>query len=151
MLHNAAKFDVDDKSFTQEIQQLGLPKENVDAVIKQYRDHKDALRVQLAKESYKVSNLLDVSWRVDQLLGSSEVEETFVEPLAHIKLQVDTQPQRGAITAEQKYNYGNNTDEIILSDGKRIKDVAFEITADKLDILIHELSAAHLALESLQN
>ena len=37
---NAAKHDLDEASLVQEIQQLGLPKENSDAIGRQYREHK---------------------------------------------------------------------------------------------------------------
>ena len=54
MVKNAAKFDVDEYTFLQEIQQLGLPKENAEAISKQYRDAKDAIQTTLHNNSYRV-------------------------------------------------------------------------------------------------
>eukprot|EP01031_Cornospumella_fuschlensis_P038480 gene38480-46772_t len=41
MISNSAKYDTDDKVLIQEIQQLGLPKENSDMIAKQYRETKE--------------------------------------------------------------------------------------------------------------
>lgn len=55
MVKNAAKFDVDEYTFLLEIQQLGLPKENAEAISKQYRDAKDAIQTTLHNTSYRVA------------------------------------------------------------------------------------------------
>jgi hypothetical protein len=41
---------LDEISLVQEIQQLGLPKENSEQIARQYREHKDTLRAQFADE-----------------------------------------------------------------------------------------------------
>ena len=68
---NAAKYDIDDKSLIQEIQQLGLPKDSTDAVANRYRESREPLRVKFAEESYRLSKLISVDWRVDHIIASS--------------------------------------------------------------------------------
>jgi hypothetical protein len=145
ILTNAAKYDVDERSLIQEIQQLGLPKENAEAIAKQYRDHKDNLRAKFSEQSYRVSRLLKADWRVDHILASSTVigEEPFSGPVIHLKFQVDTAPERESANPLGK--------EVVVSDGNRVKDIAFEVTAERLDILIHELAEAQKRLESVDN
>jgi len=138
MVVNAAKYDVDEVSLSQEIQQLGLPKENADTIARQFREHKEALRNRFAEESYRTSHLLAVDWRLDQVIASSTATDK-LGPLLHVKLQVDTKPQEGALSGSQ------------MSDGARIQDEAFELSADRLDVLVHELSIARDALKALHN
>lgn len=147
MITNAAKHDLDEQSLVQEIQQLGLPKENSEAIARQYREHKDALRSQFAEDSYKVNRLLSTEWRVDHVIASSKqptesstaLSETESAALVHIKFAIDTKPQLGAISQTTP------------ADGDRIQERAFEMSAEKLDILMHELSHAHSLLLNMQN
>ncbi len=135
MLTNAAKHDLDEKSLIQEIQQLGLPKENSDAIAKQYREHKDTLRSKFAEDSYRVSRLLTTEWRVDQILASSDPDHSTPVSIVHLKLAVDTKPENGAL----------------ISTADRVKNIAFEMSAEKLNVLIHELTQAQKLLENMDN
>ena len=65
--------------------------------------------------------------------------------LVHVKLQVDTAPERNAL---QPLELGDATTK---SDGDRVQDMAFEMTAEKLEILVHELTQAQKLLESVDN
>lgn len=147
MIVNAAKYDIDDISLLQEIQQLGLPKENSEALSKQYKDNKNNLRTKLAADSYKISKLLKTDWRIDHIISSSDSissntkssdEEEGVELSVHLKLVIDKQPhQSERVSPDQP-------------DGKRVVEMACEMTAEKLDVLIDELSSAHDLLVSMQ-
>jgi hypothetical protein len=117
---------LDEKSFIQEIQQLGLPKENTDAIAKQYRENKENLRSKFSQDSYRVSKLLATDWRVDHIISSSEGN---LNSSIHLKLQVDSKPELGLINRVE-----------VKSDGNRLKDIAFELSSEQLDILVHELS-----------
>lgn len=148
MLTNAAKFDVDEKSLILEIQQLGLPKENSEAIAKQYRDTKDMLRSKFAEDSYRVTKLVSTDWRVDQIIASSKPVEGTANgdnriiqngPLIHINIGIDAKPELG----EAVDVFGRAAD--------RYKDIAFEITPQKLDVLIHELTHAHSLLQNLDS
>jgi hypothetical protein len=144
MLTNAAKFDVDEKSFVLEVQQLGLPKENTDAIAKQYRDAKDMLRNKFADDSYRVSKLLNVDWRMDHIIASSKPtldDERVVQlgPLVHLNLTVDAKP----------HLEDNTVVPSLAKNAERFKNIAFEISPQKLDVLIHELSHAQSLLQNM--
>jgi hypothetical protein len=136
MVTSAAKHDLDEISFVQEIQQLGLPKENADAVARQYREHKDTLRDRFALESYRISQLISTDWRVDQIVASS-IDEP-LECTIQLMMKINQRPH-------DKLN-GSNADQ----NGKTLS-VTCEMPVGKLDVLIHELSNAQTLMESLHN
>lgn len=132
MITSAAKYDVEDKVLIQEIQQLGLPKENSETVAKQYRDNKDTLRDRLEATSYRISKLVDCSWRVDQVLAQADRSsggKIVSEKIVNLRLTVDSQPG-------------------VTSAGK-IENLAFEVKPDNLDLLILELSQAQQMMNDL--
>ena len=136
MVTSAAKHDLDEISFVQEIQQLGLPKENADAVARQYREHKDALRDRFAADSYRISRLISTDWRVDHIVASSDNEplECTVQLMMKVNCRPHVKPNESII--EQKANSIS---------------VSCEMPVGKLDVLIHELSNAQSLMESLHN
>ena len=146
MITNAAKHDLDELSFVQEIQQLGLPKENSDAIARQFRDNKDSLRASLAKDSYRISKLLSSGWRVDHIIASGSLDNNAVkiknETLIQLNLLVDTEPQRSN-------NIINTKNDNLLN--SHIQNISFELSSDKLDILVHELSEAKKLLENVES
>lgn len=141
MLTNAAKFDVDEKSLILEIQQLGLPKENSDAIARQYRDTKDMLRSKFAEDSYRVSKLVSADWRMDHIIAASQPTEgervVQTGALVHLNLHVDAKPEQG--------------DALDGSSIDRYKDIAFEISPQKLDVLIHELAQVQTLLQNMDS
>ena len=146
MITNAAKHDLDELSFVQEIQQLGLPKENSDAIARQFRDNKDSLRSSLAKDSYRISKLLSTDWRVDHIIASGSSDNTTTniknETLIQLNLLVDTERQKSN-------NISNTKNENLFN--SHIQNISFELSSDKLDILVHELSEAKKLLENVES
>ena len=145
MITNAAKHDVDEQSLVQEIQQLGLPKENSENIGRAYREHKEELRVKFAEESYTISRLLSTDWRVDQVVAASHDTQRvdYMGPLAHLRFEIDCRPQDGIIHDAEALARAQ-------VEG-RVHEFACEVTGDKLDVLISELARAHTLLQSLQN
>lgn len=132
IISSAAKYDTEDKVLIQEIQQLGLPKENSDTVAKQYRENKDALRDQLQRDSYRLSRLVECNWRVDQILAQSDPEDAsklVTEKNVNLRLVVDSRP---GVPSEHT-----------------VKDIGFEISPQNLDLLILELSQAQQMMNEL--
>ena len=137
-MSNAAKHDLDESSLVQEIQQLGLPKENSEAIARQYREHKDILRQRLSEESYRVSSLLSTDWRVDLAVSGSDAQPH--EAIVHLKLLLDTQPHCGRVDTTT-----------VAADGERMKEVAFEMDANRLKALIRDLAHAQSLMESIES
>lgn len=156
MIMNAARFDLDESSLLQEIQQLGLPKENSEAVARQFREHKDLLRTQLAEDSYRIAKLLSTEWRIDEVVASSSSspapsaletapigndEELRTGSLVHLKLTIDTAPHLRDIKNRAESTTGQDS-----SDG--VEDLAFEVQLEKLAMLVKELEAAKLVMSN---
>lgn len=141
IIANAAKYDVNDKSLIQEIQQLGLPEDSSDVVTNKYREAREQLRKKFADESYRLTKLISVDWRVDHIIASSSssVADASNGPLVHLKLKVDKRPELGSLGASNETT----------GDTTRTRDIAFELSAEKLDVLIHELSQAQKLMSSI--
>jgi hypothetical protein len=116
-----------------------LPKEHSEVIARQYREHKDALRVRFSEESYRVSTLLSTDWRVDLTIASSDSTKRIAS--VQLKLNLDTQPHQGRLEDQPMHQV----------DGDRFREVAFELDTDKLDILLHELAHAQTLMENIEN
>jgi hypothetical protein len=75
---------------------------------------------------------------VDLTLSSSDSDQQRT-PAIQLKLELDSEPHRGAL------------DSVHVVDGNRVRELAFELDTDKLDILIHELAHAQTLMESIEN
>lgn len=144
IVFNAAKHDLDEASLVQEIQQLGLPKENSEAIGKLFKEKKDEMREKLANESYSVTKVLACDWRIDGVIASSENPDAPMESVAHLKFVLDTRPQDSVIEGCLSCD-----DKGVIADGYRVKELAFECSSENIDLLVHELGRAEAVLDSL--
>lgn len=82
MFRSAARFDCDEEVFSNEIGQLGLPKEHVDAMVRCFKDKKVALRGALRDDMICAPLLSNVDWRASVVLASSDpsVDRKHVTP-----------------------------------------------------------------------
>jgi hypothetical protein len=83
MFRSAARFDCDEEVFSNEIGQLGLPKEHVDAMVRCFKDKKVALRSALREDIISAPLLSSIEWRASVILASSDtsVDRNIVRPL----------------------------------------------------------------------
>jgi hypothetical protein len=93
----------------------------------------------LADQSYRVAGLISVEWRADLTVASS-IEDAPLSPTVQLKMQLDTKPEIG------KFNPNNASQD---ESNYRVKEVAFEMSSDKLDVLVKELSEALILMESV--
>ena len=70
MFRSAARFDCDEDVFSNEIGQLGLPKEHVDAMVRCFKDKKAALRGALREDMISAPLLRSIDWRASVVLAS---------------------------------------------------------------------------------
>ena len=124
ILSSAAKYNVDGDSLSNELQQLGLPREHSVSLHKVYEDNSGKLQGTLRETSFRLDRLKNVEWRVDYVLGSSQLKE-IQEPEINMRF----------ITVD--------------SDDSREKPVSFTVTSDKFRVLLHELKQAYNAMEGL--
>lgn len=137
VLSNSAKYDVDDTTLQLEIQQLGLPKDNADALVRAFRESKEVLRNRFAEQTFRVNALKSVDWRVDQVIASSGGSGG---GQVHLKLTVDPSPhvtdsgkESGADAAQSKAD-----------------EIAFTMPMDKFHIFHHELRQARAQMAKLE-
>ena len=122
LVTNAAKYNLDEISLSQEIQQLGLRKDIADLISGEFDANCIKLRERFALDSYRISSLQNIDWRIDQVISTSKAEDK-KDLLAHLRLKV-------------KGGTGQN-------DGENTEDIAFELSPEHLDVMIHEISQAH--------
>ncbi|PVD36204.1 hypothetical protein C0Q70_03179 [Pomacea canaliculata] len=123
---NAAKYGCDDETLSNELQQLGLPKEHATSLCRSYSDSVEKLQAEFRRQSFRVSKLESVQWRVDYILSSSELKEVN-EPSLQLKLQIKD------------------------PDTEKIRPVAFTLTANKFRVLLSELKQANSLMEDLKS
>eukprot|EP00057_Strongylocentrotus_purpuratus_P001657 XP_001200580.2 PREDICTED: COMM domain-containing protein 4 [Strongylocentrotus purpuratus] len=87
ILSSAAKYNVDGESLSNELQQLGLPKEHSTALSRSYGDKREKMQESFRSRSLRLSKFDSVDWRVDYILGSSEIE-TIKEPNLQLRLKL---------------------------------------------------------------
>lgn len=118
MVSNAAKFDVEDSTLTRELQQLGLPKEHTDAVVRPYWERRGALQTKLLQESLQLSSLEVKAW------------QTQVGDTKNVVMRLKS---TAGDTGHEK-------------DGS--EDFAICMTAEKFRVLHHELKAARALMDA---
>lgn len=124
ILSSAAKYSVDSDSLSNELQQLGLPKEHSTALCKTYGENLTKLQSSFLRSSLKLKQLTGLEWRVDFVLGCSELVE-MTEPEVQLRFnEVDTS-----------------------SDSSR--PVSFSMTSQKFSVLLGELKQAQRLMAGL--
>ena len=70
IIKSSGKFDVDDMMLSQELQQLGMPQDNADAIAKVYKKNKDALRVFLKDDIFSFNKITDVHFKTSYCIAN---------------------------------------------------------------------------------
>ena len=69
IIKSSAKFNVDDLIFSQELQQLGLPQDNADAISKVYKKNKDILRNYLKEDIFSFNKINDIHFKTSYCIA----------------------------------------------------------------------------------
>jgi len=123
-VRNATKFSVDAESLSNELQQLGLPKEHATALCKAYEDNADDLRKEFLLKTLRLSRLEAVDWRVDYILGSSQLKD-ICEPSVQLRLRVSS------------------------PESNKVESLAFTLSSEKFRVLLDEMKQAYEIMENL--
>ena len=123
-LTSSAKYNIDSEILLAEIQQLGLPRDVSDALVAHYSENKENIQQSLERATFRKSVLKDVSWRVDEVLASSD-DNSERGTHVHLLLDVDNNPHLGD-------EVGSNEEEV----------VSIEMGGAKFDVLYKELLEA---------
>jgi len=124
ILSSAAKYNVDGESLSNELQQLGLPKEHSAALCRSYQDKLEALQQRFKEQSLRVSKLHAVDWRVDYILGSSELRDVN-EPSVRLRFHIRN------------------------PDDDSVQQTSFNMSAEKFRIFLSELKQTQQLMEGM--
>jgi len=69
IIKSSGKFNVDDLMLSQELQQLGLPQDNADAISKVYKKNKDILRNFLKEDIFSFNKINDVHYKTSYCIA----------------------------------------------------------------------------------
>jgi len=81
---SSARHGVDGETVSNELQQLGLPKEHANGVCKTYEDKMPQIKEVFKNQSLRFSRLKSIDWRVDYAISSSLIDEVN-EPEVQLK------------------------------------------------------------------
>lgn len=124
IITSAAKHDVDSDTLSNEMQQLGLPKEHSVPLCKLYGDNFIKCQDQLRKQTLRLSYFDSVKWRVDYVISSSSLKNV-TEPCVKICFKVR-----------------ENT-------SATPQSVAFTLSAEKFRVFLNELKQADSVMDTL--
>lgn len=117
----AIKHETDSEVLTLELQQLGMPKEHCDRLVRSYSDALPLVKQAFADQRLSLPRLAAVDWQVDYIL-SSDALLRLNEPTVQLKLNLSTG-----------------------------KEHAFELSSQKLRALIGELKLARDLMANLES
>ncbi|XP_074641085.1 COMM domain-containing protein 4-like [Tubulanus polymorphus] len=123
ILSNATKYSVDGETLSNELQQLGLPKEHSVSLCKTYSDNHSKLHTKFKAQSLRLSSLESIDWRVDYVISSSELQDVN-KPC--VQLQLTTKDIDGNQTA-----------------------VSFTASDDKFRLLLNDMKQALSIMENV--
>lgn len=131
IITNGAKYNVDDQVLVTELQQLGLPKENCDSLVRPFAESKQALQEKLHSRSLRLDTIKSLDWRVDYLLSSHNLNNVNA-PAVQLALTVSSPEARTHEDSKDKHTKHS-----------------FEIDADKFRVLLTELQIARAMMEAI--
>merc|ERR1711964_378398 len=123
IITSAAKHDVDSDTLSNELQQLGLPKEHSTPLCKLYGDNLIKCQEQLRTQTLRLSHFDSVQWRVDYVISSNCLKDVN-EPSVQICLKTK-------------------------DDSGTPKSVAFTLSAEKFRVFLNELKQADSVMDNL--
>jgi len=152
---NSAKYGIDDSTLQLEIQQLGLPKENADALGRAFRESKDVLQERFFAQSLEFPAVRDVEWRVDHVLAASNGTSG---PEVHLKFLVDRDPHLtksrfGSASTAAASDANSSSSSFFTSSQppeSTLSEIAMSMSTDKFQVLFHELQQAAEHAEVLE-
>eukprot|EP00033_Pygsuia_biforma_P003039 GCRY01003341.1.p1 GENE.GCRY01003341.1~~GCRY01003341.1.p1 ORF type:complete len:204 (-),score=36.37 GCRY01003341.1:151-762(-) len=126
ILLNASKYDCPENVLVHELQQLGLPKEHAEAIMRPYRDGKMKIRQHSEQEILKLQGVQNCDWRLDYVVASSDLKAVET-PVVSLNLGLSPGSTCGAVT----------------------KTCAFDMDISTFQTLRHELKRAQALMDSV--
>ncbi|CAL1270814.1 unnamed protein product [Larinioides sclopetarius] len=121
ILTSSAKHGIDEESLSNELQQLGLPKESTAALCRIFSVKFSLLQEKLKNDSFKLTEVKKIDWQVDHILYSSFLKSDVNNPSVKLSFEV------------------KENDEMTLQ--------SINMSSSKFQTLLHELKQACAIME----
>jgi len=146
ILRNSIKFDIAENILNNELQQLGLPQENADAITKIYKSNKENLKNKLKEEIFSFNQIKDVNYKISYILADDITD--FKNNYINKNLQ-EGQETKAILNSE--YQQFNNIDcRIYLSiEDNKMNTTNFTTKKEVLGKLINDLNKASEMIKKL--
>lgn len=144
IIHNSTKFAVSSTILSTELQQLGLPKDVVQAITQQYSSHQTQLKEYQSERVLSLAQVTDVKYRVDWLIASNAHPNVNA---ASVRLQLNT--SKSSHNSHGSSNGNVYSDGVSKGMGEGSETVSFEMSAEKFRLFYSELKAAKQLMDSV--
>ncbi|CAF0731520.1 unnamed protein product [Didymodactylos carnosus] len=121
ILMTSAKYSVDGPSLSNELTQLGLPKEHANGLVKVYDENFEKLTNKLRSSILRLTKLNDIQWDVYDVKAINNVNDVYL-PVVTMNINYD--------------------DYTVDDDSQQTKSIAFSMHAENFGILLADLQAA---------
>jgi len=147
IIRSSVKFDVTESILSNELQQLGLPQENADAITKIYKNQKENLKNKLKEDVFCFNQIKNVNYKISYILANNVVDFKNNNLVSSLKEDNDLK----AILNSENLLYNNLDCKVNLNIEDDKGDV-FKLTTDKdiLGKLINDLGKAAEMIKKLQ-
>mmetsp|Transcript_9752 Transcript_9752/g.24756 ORF Transcript_9752/g.24756 Transcript_9752/m.24756 type:complete len:198 (-) Transcript_9752:55-648(-) len=112
VLASAAKYDIDEDTLAKEIEQLGLPRENAQAILRPYRESKTALRAKFTADTFAVQRAKTIS------CSKIPPSESAAEASYRLNLQLE---QDGGNSRDVQINLSSDQLAILLHEMEQVR------------------------------
>lgn len=149
IIRSSIKFDVAENILSNELQQLGLPQENADAITKIFKNQKENLRNKLKEDVFAFSQIKNVNYKISYILANNIIDyknNSLVE-----SLNKDDKDSKSLINSENLLL--NNVEckvNLNIEDPKSFNGFNFTTNKDVLGKLINDLSKAAEMIKKFQ-
>merc|ERR1712137_562321 len=124
IVSNSAKYNVEDETIRNELQQFGLPKEHCDSIARSFTGAKEILQEHFVEQTFSLPKLSSVNWKINYVMCNDEDDVN--APLIQLQLGVNN-PETS-----------NRT-------------LAFELDQDKFNVFLGELKQAREVMENIHS
>lgn len=146
ILFNATKYNIPPEILSIELEQLGLPKDIVQSIIKQYNINQNELYDYQTKQVLSLNSINSINYRIDYILASNfnyNLNNTNIRFSINTNKTQQSQEQQPVLPNENDENNSNN------NNNNSGKDVNFSMSLEKFQLFYSELKAAKALIDSI--
>lgn len=147
IIRSSIKFDVSENILSNELQQLGLPQENADAITKVYKNQKENLKNKLKEDVFTFSQIKNVDYKISYILANDIADFKDNNLVKSLKEDNDTK----SLNNSENLLFNNLDCKINLNiEDQKGKEFNLVTNKDILGKLINDLSKASEMIKKFQ-